>query len=146
MKLWIPTALRVAPPLDERLTPEPPTPRTALLINPFYPKDPHASFGKHVLEQLAEGYSWSYQRLFSHRSIWLRRPRDVRAVLPYLAMSYLYKRSNRFWHLLIRSQQTARVWRPLVESTRRRHVRFRRRLERTPLAAGSAAHVVSAGV
>src|SRR5579883_1576968 len=24
-------------------------PRTALLINPFYPKDPHASFGKHVL-------------------------------------------------------------------------------------------------
>ena len=98
MKLWIPTALRGAPALDERLTPEPPTPRT------------------------------------------------VRAILPYLAMSYLYKRSNRFWHLLIRSQQTARVWRPLVESTRRRHVRFRRRLERTPLAAGSAAHVVSAGV
>ncbi|HQY88209.1 MAG TPA: hypothetical protein PK402_06095, partial [Tepidisphaeraceae bacterium] len=26
-----------------------PTPRYALLINPFYPKDPHASFGKHVL-------------------------------------------------------------------------------------------------
>src|SRR3982751_3017674 len=24
-------------------------PRTALLINPFYPKDAHASFGKHVL-------------------------------------------------------------------------------------------------
>ena len=24
-------------------------PRTALLINPFYAKDPHASFGKHVL-------------------------------------------------------------------------------------------------
>ena len=24
-------------------------PRHALLINPFYPKDPHASFGKHVL-------------------------------------------------------------------------------------------------
>src|SRR5579864_7985654 len=24
-------------------------PRSALLINPFYPKDPHASFGKHVL-------------------------------------------------------------------------------------------------
>src|SRR5688572_27640307 len=23
--------------------------RHALLINPFYPKDPHASFGKHVL-------------------------------------------------------------------------------------------------
>ena len=25
------------------------TPRHALLVNPFYPKDPHASFGKHVL-------------------------------------------------------------------------------------------------
>jgi hypothetical protein len=24
-------------------------PRCALLINPFYPKDPNASFGKHVL-------------------------------------------------------------------------------------------------
>ena len=24
-------------------------PRFALLINPFYPKDPNASFGKHVL-------------------------------------------------------------------------------------------------
>ncbi|MBW2459040.1 MAG: radical SAM protein, partial [Deltaproteobacteria bacterium] len=27
----------------------PPTANHALLINPFYPKDPHASFGKHVL-------------------------------------------------------------------------------------------------
>src|SRR5580704_15377055 len=25
------------------------TPRSALLINPFYPKDPNASYGKHVL-------------------------------------------------------------------------------------------------
>lgn len=79
-------------------------------------------------EQLAAGYAWCYQRLFSHRSIWLRRPRDSRAVLPYLAMSYLYKRSNRFWHLLIRRQWTAAAWRPLVDWTRRRHVRFRRRL------------------
>ena len=63
-------------------------------------------------EQLADGYAWCYQRLFSHRSIWLRRPRDVRAVVPYLAMSYLYKRSNRFWHLLIRHSMTASVWRP----------------------------------
>ena len=36
-----------------------------------------------------------YQRLFSHASIWRRRPADWRAVPPYLAMSYLYKRSNR---------------------------------------------------
>jgi radical SAM superfamily enzyme YgiQ (UPF0313 family) len=99
-------------------------------------------------EQLAEGYAWCYRRLFSHRSIWLRRPADVRAVLPYLAMSYLYKRSNRLWHLLIRHRLTAPVWRPLVEWTRRRHVRFRRQLERTP-AALPAAHsgtVLSAGV
>ena len=26
-----------------------PRPKTVLLLNPFYPKDPHASFGKHVL-------------------------------------------------------------------------------------------------
>ena len=36
-----------------RLDPAPcagqPQPRYALLINPFYPKDPNASFGKHVL-------------------------------------------------------------------------------------------------
>jgi hypothetical protein len=43
-------------------------------------------------------------------------------------MSYLYKRSNLFWHFLIRSQLTYAVWRPLVEITRRRHLRFRQRL------------------
>ena len=54
-------------------------------------------------EELEDGYAWCYRRLFSHRSIWRRRPRDWRAVAPYLAMSYLYKRSNLFWHFLIRS-------------------------------------------
>jgi hypothetical protein len=83
-------------------------------------------------EQLAEGYEWCYRRLFSHQSIWRRRPTDRSAVLPYLAMSYLYKRSNRLWHLLIRHRLTATVWRPLVEWTRQRHVRFRQRLERVP--------------
>jgi radical SAM superfamily enzyme YgiQ (UPF0313 family) len=86
---------------------------------------------KHMTaEELFDGYAWCYRRLFSHRSIWRRRPEDWRAVLPYLAMSYLYKRSNRLWHLLIRHQLTATVWRPLVEWTRRRHVRFRGRLAR----------------
>jgi radical SAM superfamily enzyme YgiQ (UPF0313 family) len=79
-------------------------------------------------EQLAEGYAWCYRRLFSHRSIWRRRPRQASAVIPYLAMSYLYKRSNLFWHFLIRRRLTAAVWRPLVEVTRRRHLRFRRKL------------------
>ena len=81
-----------------------------------------------TVEQLADGYAYCYERLFSHGSIWRRRPRDWRAVPPYLAMSYLYKRSNRIWHWLIRQRLTAAVWRPLVEATRRRHVRFRRRL------------------
>ncbi len=84
------------------------------------------------VEELAEGYVQCYQRLFSHRSIWRRRPSDWHAVLPYLAMSYLYKRSNRFWHLLIRHGLTAKVWWPLVEATRRRHLRFRRRLAESP--------------
>jgi radical SAM superfamily enzyme YgiQ (UPF0313 family) len=99
------------------------------------------------IEELAEGYVWCYERLFSHASIWRRRPQDVRAVLPYLAMSYLYKRSNRIWRQLIRRQLTAAVWRPLVEWTRRRHVRFRRRLaagDLHPLHSPGA--VVSAGV
>src|SRR5207248_1033681 len=76
-------------------------------------------------EQLAEGYDWCYRKLFSLQSIWGRRPQDLRAVLPYLAMSILYKRSNRFWHLLIRYNLTSTVWRPLVEWTRRRHLKFR---------------------
>jgi radical SAM superfamily enzyme YgiQ (UPF0313 family) len=106
---------------------------------------------KHMTaEELFEGYAWCYRRLFSHRSIWRRRPEDWRAVLPYLAMSYLYKRSNRLWHLLIRHQATATVWRPLVEWTRRRHVRFRRRLGRPRETEGAVAPmagvVVAAGV
>lgn len=83
-------------------------------------------------EELAAGYAWCYQRLFSHASIWRRRPSDPRAVLPYLAMSYLYKRSNWLWHLLIRTQLTARVWQPLVRCTRRRHLRYRQKLAAMP--------------
>ncbi len=81
------------------------------------------------VEQLAEGYALCYRRLFSHGSIWRRRPRDLRAVAPYLGMSYLYKRSNLLWQFLIRHRLTSGVWRPLVELTRRRHLRFRRRLQ-----------------
>jgi hypothetical protein len=104
---------------------------------------------KHMTpEELALGYGWLYRRLFSHGSIWRRRPGDARAVLPYLAMSYLYKRSNRFWHLLIRHNLTHAVWWPIVEWTRRRHLGYRARLERrerdgAPASGGS---VVSAGV
>jgi radical SAM superfamily enzyme YgiQ (UPF0313 family) len=99
-------------------------------------------------EALAEGYAWCYERLFSHGSIWRRRPQDPGTVLPYLAMSYLYKRSNRFWYFLIRHRLTAWVWRPLVEWTRRRHLRFRIRLQRQTAAATHwrSSTVVSAGV
>ena len=98
------------------------------------------------VEDLAEGYAWCYRRLFSHRSIWRRRPVDAGALLPYLAMSYLYKRSNRIWRALIRRRLTALVWRPLVELSRRRHVRYRRRLARNDTAEMRARGIVSPGV
>jgi radical SAM superfamily enzyme YgiQ (UPF0313 family) len=103
----------------------------------------HAVFRpKHMTpEELEEGYAWIYQRLFSHASIWRRRPHDWHAVAPYLAMSYLYKRSNRFWHLLIKHNLVHAVWRPLVELTRLRHLRFRKRLE-----GAAPANVITAGV
>lgn len=103
---------------------------------------------KHMTpEELEAGYAWCYRRLFSHRSIWLRRPQDSRAVLPYLAMSYLYKRSNFLWHLLIRYRLTGTIWRPLVEWTRRRHLKFRHRLEaRTEIVPCRAGAVVTPGV
>ncbi len=97
--------------------------------------------------QLEHGYAWCYDRLFSHASIWKRRPNDARAVLAYLAMSYLYKRSNRFWHWLIKHRLTARVWRPLIEHSRQRHLKFRARLEaRDARSSQRASQCVSAGV
>ncbi|MGB5341731.1 MAG: hypothetical protein WBP67_06525, partial [Thermoanaerobaculia bacterium] len=42
--------------------------------------------------------------------------------------SYLDKRSNRLWSFLIHKRLTHRAWRPLVELSRRRHLRFRQRL------------------
>jgi radical SAM superfamily enzyme YgiQ (UPF0313 family) len=105
---------------------------------------------KHMsCDELDRGYAWCYDRLFSHSSIWKRRPSDSRAVLAYLAMSYLYKRSNRFWHLLIRHRLTAAVWRPLIEHSRQRHLKSRPRLETLGAAdeaAARASQCVSAGV
>src|SRR5436853_3116276 len=48
-KQWIPAEMVTAPKLDANLLTGPVEPRYALLINPFYPKDASASFGKHVL-------------------------------------------------------------------------------------------------
>lgn len=78
-------------------------------------------------EQLEAGYNWCYRRVFSLGSIWRRRPATRSQVLPYLAMSVLYKRSNWLWPFLIRHRLVHRVWHPLVEMSRRRHMRFRQR-------------------
>ncbi|MEM0970643.1 MAG: radical SAM protein, partial [Verrucomicrobiota bacterium] len=98
------------------------------------------------IEELEEGYEWIYDRLFSHASIWARRPQQRGAVLPYLAMSYLYKKSNWYWHALIQHEATAIAWRGLVEWTRLRHVNFRKTLEEPEEGGVEARHVVSAGV
>jgi radical SAM superfamily enzyme YgiQ (UPF0313 family) len=103
-------------------------------------------------EELLLGYDWLYRRLFSHASIWRRRPAAATAALTYLAGCYLYKRSNRLWHFLIKRRLVRRVWRPLVEMTRRRHVAFRKRLlaaeqhRAEPAAIGNARNFVPAGV
>src|SRR5579864_3707233 len=46
---WCPPDMTRPPLLDPTIRTGPVQPRHALLINPFYPKDPNASFGKHVL-------------------------------------------------------------------------------------------------
>jgi len=95
-------------------------------------------------EELEEGYAWCYRRLFSVSSIWRRRPASVAEVLPYLAMSFLYKRMNLLWPFLIRLRLTHAVWHPLVETARRRHLRYRRSLG--PHAAPLRVLPVAAGV
>jgi len=100
---------------------------------------------KHMTpEELQAGYESFYKRLFTRQSIWQRHPEDWRAVPAYLAMRYLYKRSNRLWYFLIRHRLTSLVWRPLIQPTRQRHRGFRRRLSNNKR--GSSSAVVSANV
>lgn len=47
--LWLPEDMSQPPALEEAAPAGPVRRRFALLINPFYPKSPHGSFGKHVL-------------------------------------------------------------------------------------------------
>jgi len=138
------------------LTPYPATPlfeqmeRTGRLLHRDWTlyDTAHAVFRPRLMsaEELEEGYEWIYRRLFSHASIWRRRPEDWRAVLPYLAMSYLYKRSNRIWHLLIKSHLVHAVWRPLVELSRVRHMHYRKRLARLETSGAPFGNVVTPGV
>jgi radical SAM superfamily enzyme YgiQ (UPF0313 family) len=102
---------------------------------------------KHMTaEELEHGYAWIYQRLFSHASIWRRRPQSWEAVPLYVAMSYLYKRSNRLWHILIKHDLVSPVWKPLVEATRLRHLHYRRHLARTEAPIPVPGQIISAGV
>jgi radical SAM superfamily enzyme YgiQ (UPF0313 family) len=87
-------------------------------------------------EELLLGYDWLYRRLFSHASIWRRRPAQWGAVPTYLAGCYLYKRANRLWYFLIKHRLVRKVWWPLVEVTRRRHLKFRRHLQERPAGIG----------
>src|ERR1700685_4659661 len=48
-KRWLPPEMTTAPALDANAPAGPIEPHYSLLINPFYPKDANASFGKHVL-------------------------------------------------------------------------------------------------
>jgi radical SAM superfamily enzyme YgiQ (UPF0313 family) len=138
------------------LTPYPATPlfeqmeRTGRLLHRDWTlyDTAHAVFRPSLMsaEELEEGYEWIYNRLFSHASICRRRPEDWRAVVPYLAMSYLYKRSNRIWHLLIKSHLVHAVWRPLVELSRVRHLRYRQRLAELGTFGAPSGNVVTAGV
>ncbi len=80
-------------------------------------------------EELSLGYDWLYRWLFSPHSIWRRRPRALGQVAPYLVMCYLYKRSNRLWHWLIKHRLVRAVWCPSVAWTRWRHLALRRRLQ-----------------
>jgi radical SAM superfamily enzyme YgiQ (UPF0313 family) len=86
-------------------------------------------------DELLLGYDWLYRRLFSHASIWRRRPAALAARPAYFAGCYLYKCSNRLWRFLIKHRLVHAVWRPLVETTRLRHLSFRRRLAALPVTA-----------
>ena len=79
-------------------------------------------------DELARGYAWCYQRLFSAASIWRRRPQRISELPAYLAMSTLYKRSNALWPKIIERNITKKVWRPMIEGARRRHLIFRKKL------------------
>ena len=243
--LWLPPEMATPPVLDDRRPERSVARRQALLINPFYAKSPHGSFGKHVLtpslaltaiagatpshwkvrywdENLLQGpppadpppevVGISVHLTFAKRAYQLARwyrargskvvfgglhiqscpdeaaphadaiavgdgvqlwptilkdietgalkrryhatyesayqldpepRRDLVARDSFLTTTsliatrgchnrcgfcYLYKRSNRLWHFLIKRRLVRQVWWPLVELTRRRHVAYRKRL------------------
>ena len=109
------------PALDPRAGARPVTPRTALLVNPFYPKDPHASFGKHVLTPTLALTSFAAATPAALASPLLGRepPRRTPALPPH-ARSRRHHRPSHF-------RQTRLRARPLVP-----HPRQQSRPRRTP--------------
>jgi radical SAM superfamily enzyme YgiQ (UPF0313 family) len=95
---------------------------------------------KHLTpDELLLGYDWLYRRLFSHRSIWARRP-EARPDLPtYFAGAYLYKHSNRLWRFLIEHRLVHVAWRPLIELARLRRFGFGARARRDRFGFGARA-------
>ena len=84
---------------------------------------------KHLTpDELLLGYDWLYRRLFSHASIWTRRPEALSDLPTYLAGAYLYKHANWLWRRLIERGLVHAAWRPLVERARRGHWTRLRRL------------------
>ncbi len=81
-------------------------------------------------KELKDGYDEVYKKLFSLPSIWKRRPQGLTTSIAYLAGAILYKKSNFFWHILIRMNLSYWVWIPMVELARRRHLIFRKDLEK----------------
>jgi hypothetical protein len=81
-------------------------------------------------DELLLGYEWLYRRLFSHASIWARRPAAPSGWPAYFTGAYQYKHANWLWPFLIRHRLVHAAWRPLVELARRRHMSTRRRLLR----------------
>jgi radical SAM superfamily enzyme YgiQ (UPF0313 family) len=79
-------------------------------------------------EELQLGYDWLYRRLFSHASIWGRRPAALTAWPAYFGGAYLYKRSNRLWRFLIRHRLVHAAWRPMVAAAGRAVTRAAGRL------------------
>ena len=82
-------------------------------------------------EELDRGYAWCYDGCSRTRRSGSGGRATGGRCSPYLAMCYLYKRSNRFWHLLIRHRLTAAMWRPLIEHSRRRHLNCGRASKRS---------------
>jgi hypothetical protein len=89
---WIPKEMRLAPWLDFHAQAGPFKRKYALLINPFYPKDPHASFGRHVLTPSlaltsivastpADWDVMSSRRIRLPANVWLRPLATLRARL-----------------------------------------------------------------